>query len=128
VYICTYIRTYVHTYIRTYVHTINTKPRVSCICMICNLSSVGSNRTIVSYNASVVKIYSATNSIERFRNTINVNDFSLLLKRSSLRRWRCNWHWSSNVELRNQRPVFTNRLRSFVPGYETTLATSLGGG
>jgi hypothetical protein len=41
----------------------------------------------VSYNASAVKIYNATSSLERFENK---KYFLLFMKRSSLlQRWRC---------------------------------------
>jgi hypothetical protein len=49
--------------------------------------ATGFNPTTLSYNASVVKIYSATNSMARF---YYKNYFSLTLKHSSLlQRWRC---------------------------------------
>jgi hypothetical protein len=51
------------------------------------------NLTITSYNASVVKIYNATNSIVYFRDK---KYFSLVLKWSSLlQRWRCSCKFGS---------------------------------
>jgi hypothetical protein len=51
-------------------------------------SAPGDNPTIVSYSASAVKIYNATNSSARLQNK---NYFSVLYKRSSLlERRRCN--------------------------------------
>jgi hypothetical protein len=50
-------------------------------------STPGANPTIVSYEASVVKLYNATSGIVRFENT-NIVFYSE--KRSSLlQRWRC---------------------------------------
>jgi hypothetical protein len=48
---------------------------------------LGSNPTIVSYNASVVKIYCSMSSLVRFENKL----FSSTLKKLSslLQRWRC---------------------------------------
>jgi hypothetical protein len=56
-----------------------------------NLS--GANPTIVSYNARVVKIYSATSSLVRFENQIK---FFYFEKRSGLlQRWHCSCKFTS---------------------------------
>jgi hypothetical protein len=48
--------------------------------------SPGANPTTSSYNASVVKIYNATGSLERFENK---NIFFCFERCSILQRWRC---------------------------------------
>jgi hypothetical protein len=55
----------------------------------------GANPTIVSYNASVVKIYNVTSSLVRFEKQKNIGN--TFIKRSSLlQRWRCSCKFQSS--------------------------------